>query len=168
MSPDQRFGRWTLVEQVYRQKGHGYWLCRCDCGASAIVRDEHFRSGRSKSCGCLRRELGTEAIANTAQANLIHGLARRGQVAPEYRSWHAMLQRCEDPKHPAFRNYGGRGITVCPRWHVLEHFVADLGLRPFGTSLDRIDNDRGYEPGNCRWATAKEQRENQRPKRRSA
>lgn len=96
------------------------------------------------------------------RANTVHGGARRGAVTREYGSWHAMLQRCENPKHHAFKNYGGRGIVVCERWHLLENFLADMGPRPPGKSLDRINNNGNYEPGNCRWATPKEQIANQR------
>ncbi|MDP2271274.1 MAG: hypothetical protein Q8K32_11120 [Archangium sp.] len=158
-----RFGRLFVEAFVDRKHGHGRYSCRCDCGAVTTAREDHLRNGRTTSCGCFRRERGRDAIKNATGANVIHGGARRDAVTPEYRSWHAMLQRCNDPKHRAFHRYGGRGISVCERWNNLVNFVADMGSRPSGTSLDRINNDGNYEPGNCRWATAKQQRANQSP-----
>jgi hypothetical protein len=91
-------------------------------------------------------------------------LAHARTESPEHASWRAMLARCREPRHRAFHNYGGRGITVCERWFAFDAFLEDMGARPAGSSLDRIDNDGNYEPGNCRWATRAEQRRNQRPR----
>jgi hypothetical protein len=88
----------------------------------------------------------------------------RHHPSPTYISWFGMLTRCRNSKQRCYANYGGRGISVCERWLTFETFLADMGERPLGLTLDRINNDGNYEPGNCRWATAKEQRANQRPK----
>jgi hypothetical protein len=90
--------------------------------------------------------------------NRLHGLGK----PPAWQSWNAMRKRCLDPKSPMYGQYGGRGITICERWQHFEHFLADMGPRPLGMTLDRIDNEKGYEPGNCRWADSKTQRRNRR------
>lgn len=147
-----RFGRLIVTKFVYIGKGgFAYWLCRCDCGAEKIIRGVSLSSGHAKSCGCLQRE-------RTTQASTIHGHATdiRG-MSPEYNSWRGMLDRCENQTNKRFRHYGGRGIIVCSRWHSFKNFLADMGPRPTGTSLDRIDADGNYEKSNCRWATASEQ-----------
>lgn len=94
-----------------------------------------------------------------------HGHARHGKVSGEYWSWLQMLKRCHNPKTFGYADYGGRGITICERWLRFDNFLADMGSRPKGTSLDRIDNNGNYEPGNCRWATHKEQSRNKRSNR---
>lgn len=133
-------------------------VCRCDCGAEGEFAVAHLRRGGSQSCGCLQRE-------RVAQRMTTHGETLGRIRSTEYRTWKAMRQRCGDPFHQDFRLYGGRGIKVCDRWQSFSNFLADMGRKPSAShSIDRIDNDRGYEPGNCRWATAKEQRANQRPR----
>lgn len=96
---------------------------------------------------------------------LVHGCARRGAHSPAFKSWRAMMRRCQDEKFIVFENYGGRGIKVCERWQSFENFLADMGERPDACSIDRIDPDGDYEPGNCRWATRFEQNRNQRPRK---
>lgn len=155
---NKRFGRMFVVgiDHVSDDgRRRTYWRCWCDCGAEKAVRDDHLRGGLTESCGCLRKERA--AVASTL-ACLKHGLVG----TQTYRSWSGMVQRCANPKNPKFADYGGRGIRVCDRWLDFENFLADMGVSPAGFSIDRIDVNGNYEPGNCRWADAKTQRANRR------
>lgn len=151
----QRFGRRVLIGRAGNR-----WLCRCDCGAQQLVTEP--KAG--KSCGCLRREVG-RAIGS--QSHPKHG-ATIGRKSPEYNAWTAMHQRCSNPRNPAFKWYGARGIKVCARWASFEAFLVDMGPRPPGLTLERVDNARGYSPSNCKWATWTEQNNNTRRNRSSA
>jgi hypothetical protein len=144
-----RFGKLTALRPGPPAPGpKTTWWVRCDCGNEKVVRTYNLRAGTA-TCGC---------------ATLKHGHARRGTVkgTPVYRSWRSMLRRCNDPKQKQYHDYGGRGISVHPDWCDFAAFYAHMGDRPEGTTLDRIDTDGNYEPGNCRWATRSEQRRNQR------
>jgi hypothetical protein len=151
----QRVGRLLVIERAPNRGRHTCWRCLCDCGNEAIVGTLQLRTEATRSCGCLRRE-------TTATIKRSHGCTK----TPEYESLFRAIARCHNPKDPAWKNYGGRGITVCDRWRGKDGFVnflADVGPRPSPEhSLDRIDNNRGYEPGNVRWATRSEQARNKR------
>lgn len=151
----QRFCRLVVLGLAFMRGDKSYWLCQCDCGNQKTI-DRSSLKRPNVSCGCLHREIQRARLTT-------HGMARK----PEYVAWQAMLQRCENPSNPEYKNYGGRGIKVCKRWHSFENFFADMGFRPAkGYSLDRKENDGDYAPDNCRWATVKEQNDNKRQSRR--
>ena len=163
----KRFGRLTVCGEApprvwqspKRRVVKRHFECICDCASASLVGMENLRSGLTRSCGCLHEE-------TIAKGRHKHGDARKKARAPEYAVWANMIGRCERPSVQRFKHYGGRGITVCRRWRdSYEAFLSDMGRKPTPKhSIDRIDVNGNYEPGNCRWATSAQQRANQRPK----
>jgi hypothetical protein len=141
-----------------RPDGKKRWVCLCRCGKEISVPSNNMRS--TKSCGCLQREVASRQGKITGHANRKHGQTG----SPEWITWHNIRQRCENPNAVGYDNYGARGIKVCERWQEFANFLADMGPRPSSKhSIDRFPKNQGnYEPGNCRWATAKEQQRNRR------
>lgn len=144
------FSRWTVLSKAVSRKTLGgtcrpYWSCQCECGSVVEVQAVHLRSGRSASCGCLQREVASAT-------SFKHG----DHKSPMYEVWTQLIQRCENPKNKAFKNYGARGISVFPEWHDYAAFLRDMGpAYQSGLTIDRENNDGNYEPGNCRWVTNK-------------
>jgi hypothetical protein len=142
------FGKLKVISAGLRKAdGAGTSVCLCECGNKKTIRNASLRSGRTRSCGCL---------------TLIHGHFKGHIQSRTYRSWATMIQRCFNPKNPYYYLWGGRGIKVCDRWRKFQNFLADMGHRPVGKTLDRKDTNGNYEPTNCRWATPLEQARNSR------
>lgn len=154
----RRFGRWFVVAYAGRSnRGDQRWRCRCDCGHERDVKRAAMLRGDSLSCGCLQVELARTKLQKRMTT---HGATIGDRWTPTYKSWHRMRERCERKGHNRYARYGGRGISVCARWATFENFLADMGERPDGHSIDRIKTDGNYEPSNCRWATRKQQARN--------
>lgn len=149
---NQRFGRLTVLSRNDEITGIR-WDCLCDCGGTACVTTRNLKKDRTKSCGCLQKEV-------VGSLRRTHGLTH----SPEYTVWQLMKDRCSNPKNKDFHSYGGRGISVCDRWvNSFENFLCDMGQKPSCQhSIDRINNNGNYEPNNCRWATPVQQAKNQR------
>jgi hypothetical protein len=153
----QRFGRLVVIDLNHYTYGQYHWNVQCDCGNTHIAATAFLRSGKVKSCGCLKKE---------NRQRLRHGHRSGRKETKTYKSWSGMMARCYTPSTQRFEEWGGRGITVCERWHTFDNFLADMGECPEGKSIDRYpNNDGNYEPSNARWATSKEQASNRRQRK---
>ncbi len=149
----QRFGNLTAIQPLPPLHGKSIWHFKCDCGKDISARLAHVCSGSTKSCGCYLKQWAINKFTKHARSH-----------TTEYNIWSSIKQRCTNQKHKYYEHYGGRGIRICKEWeHSFENFLRDVGPRPKGLTLDRINNNGNYEPTNCRWASYKEQRANSRP-----
>lgn len=168
-----RFGALTVIAYSHTApSGRSMWICVCDCGKEIVLRGYSLTTKNTKSCGC---RLGTKKMrgengVSVLGINETHGHTTNKVVSPEYRAWINMKTRCYNVNSPDYSNYGGRGIYVCDRWlNSFKNFLSDMGKRPTSKhSLDRFPNNATgvYEPSNCRWATAQEQSDNKRPRKK--
>lgn len=151
----EKFGRLEVIGETKHRTRQGSikWMCQCDCGKQIIVDTSSLKNGNTQSCGCLRLDRLRKKITT-------HGMSD----TPTYNSWCGMLARCNNSKNPRYEDYGNRGIKVCERWSSFDNFLKDMGERPKGKTIDRIDNNLGYGLNNCKWATLSEQQRNTRAK----
>jgi hypothetical protein len=149
----QEFGFLTVLSKASNHLTYTRWLCKCICGVEVIAQTRHLRGGEVKSCGCKSNEMRSVNSGNASH---------RMSGTPTYKTWQMMHQRCKNPTYDKYDYYGGRGISICERWNCFENFLEDMGERPEGLTLDRIDTDGNYEKSNCRWATIDEQLENRK------
>lgn len=152
---ESKYGRLTIISPADKNKwGYVMVKCLCDCGNERIVSLYDLKRGHTTSCGCFHSDKLTAY-------NTTHGMSR----TPTHNSWRGMVERCNNPKHEFYRYYGGRGVSVCERWLSFDNFYYDMGDKPKGCSIDRINTNGNYELNNCRWSTIKEQARNARSNR---
>jgi len=145
----QRFNKLTVIKKGSNKNGKARWICRCDCGTMSTIITSQIINGHTKTCGCARGGVKTHGLTNTS----------------EYVIWCAIVQRTTNPKCKAYYSYGGRGIDLCERWREFKNFYKDMGPRPEFYTVERMDNNKGYSPSNCKWDTRKSQARNTRRNR---
>ncbi len=151
----KKFTRLTVIKYI----GNYKWLCKCKCGKIRKIRSDSLKSGNTKSCGCFKIKFPLrKKQKNTSKKRIIHNMCK----SPEYKSWYSMKKRCSDKNHISYKYYGEKGIIVCKQWLEFMVFYKDMGNRPKNTTLDRIDNSKGYFKENCKWSTHKEQTRNRK------
>jgi len=156
----QKFGRLTVLARAPAIKRRGRWLCKCDCYSFSVKQTCNLQNGHSTSCGCKVSDVARTAAI---KRNFVHGHNTVETKSPTWNSWNCMIKRCRLKSHVSYSRYGGRGIIVCDRWHKFENFLEDMGERPEGKTIDRIENDGNYEKSNCKWSTRSEQQRNKAP-----
>lgn len=148
--------RLILLKSYKKENGRSWSVYKCKCGNEKIIRDDGVKNNSVRSCGCLSHEKKLKNFVT-------HGQCKNGKTTKEYNAWKSMRARCKNKNVKQFKDYGGRGITYSKKWEIFENFLNDVGFAPDkNLTLDRIDNDGNYEPGNVRWATRKQQQQNRR------